>query len=113
MKYLFAKPRQRITQQVDLNIQAIYTGTAKIYFCYFTDTQNQHTQHALLMNSEKVSLAKVTQLRTHLANTKSTKAPQAKVPMQVDTIIVNLFEKPPIEHTHPQKQSTLQMHAKH
>lgn len=113
IKYLFTKQRRPITQQVNLNIQAINSGTTKKYFCYFTDKENSITQSPLVMNNEVISLAKVTQLRTRLANTKSTKAPQAKLPMQVDTIIVSLFEKPPTEHTQPQKQSALQMHANH
>jgi len=108
VKYLFAKPRHLKTQQVDLNIKTMKTGTVKKYFCYFTDTASHKSQSPMVMKNEEISLANVTQLRTRKQNTTTAQATQLKVPMQVDTIIVNLFAEQPTKYQQPSRDRKAQ-----
>ena len=107
VKLPFAKPHRRITQQVNLNIQETNTQSAKKPFCYFNNTKNNSAPKAFVMNNEEISPTNVTQLNAHQSYTAKSQTDKSTIPMQVDTIIINLFEHLPMHeqliHAQPMK----------
>lgn len=100
VKHLFTKPSRNRTQQVNLNIKESNTVGTKKYFCYFSEKQRPSSLQNLTMKNEEITLANVTKLNTQ--STKS-KAKLTTLPMQVETVIIPLFDHKPIKKSQHKK----------